>query len=234
MSRTERSAKTTRAARTARTTRSTEAERSAANFLPPNPTLPRLRAAAATCRGCDLWRPATQTVFGQGPADAELVMVGEEPGDQEDKQGAPFVGPAGRLLHEAMAAAGIDRGRVYLTNAVKHFKFVRKELTKRRLHKKPTAAEVRACHPWLEEEIGVIKPALTVALGSTAGEALVGRGIKVTQARGRVLRSDWAGPVLITVHPSSVLRAPDESRAEARREFFRDLRRVAKELARHG
>jgi uracil-DNA glycosylase family protein len=207
---------------------------SAADFVPPHPTLSRLRAAAAGCRGCPLWRDATQTVFGEGPADADIVMVGEQPGDQEDIKGKPFVGPAGRILDEAIEAAGIDRRDVYVTNAVKHFKFERKALVKRRLHKKPNAAEVRACHPWLEQEIAVIKPRLSVALGSTAGQALLGPGLRVLENRGRVIASDWAGPVLVTVHPSSVLRTPSEAREAARREFFRDIGLVAKELARLG
>jgi DNA polymerase len=207
---------------------------SAADFIPPHPTLPELKAAAARCRGCPLWRDATQTVFGEGPADAEIVMVGEQPGDREDLEGKPFVGPAGRVLDEAIEAAGIDRRCVYVTNAVKHFKFERKPLIKRRLHKKPNAAEVRACHPWLEAEIAVIRPRLTVALGATAGQALFGGAFRVLENRGRVIVSDWAGPVLATVHPSSVLRAPSEAQEAARREFFRDIQRVAKELARLG
>jgi len=207
---------------------------SAADFIPPHPTLPELKAAAARCRGCPLWRDATQTVFGEGPADAEIVMVGEQPGDREDLEGKPFVGPAGRVLDEAIEAAGIDRRCVYVTNAVKHFKFERKPLIKRRLHKKPNAAEVRACHPWLEAEIAVIRPRLTVALGAPAGQALFGGAFRGLENRGRVIVSDWAGPVLATVHPSSVLRAPSEAQEAARREFFRDIQRVAKELARLG
>jgi len=199
---------------------------SAADFIPPRPTLPRLREAAAGCRGCDLWLNATQTVFGEGPANATLMFVGEQPGDQEDRAGRPFVGPAGRLLEQGLEEAGIDRDQVYVTNAVKHFKFVRQELIKRRLHKKPNAAEVRACNPWLREEVQLVGPKLIVALGSTAAQALLGSSFKVTQHRGEVVDSDWAGSVLATVHPSSVLRAPDEYRAEARREFFEDLVRV--------
>ena len=205
---------------------------SAADFIPPNPTLPRLRAAAAKCRGCDLWFDATQTVFGEGAAEAEVMFVGEQPGDEEDRQGRPFVGPAGRLLDAALDAAGIDRRKVYVTNAVKHFKFSRKETIKRRLHKKPNAKEIRACRPWLEEEIRVVRPRLIVALGSTAAQTLMGRDFRVTQGRGKVVQSEWAGPVLATMHPSSVLRTPDEDRENARREFFRDIERVAKELAR--
>jgi uracil-DNA glycosylase family protein len=200
---------------------------SAADFIPPRPTLPKLREAAAGCRGCDLWVNATQTVFGEGTAHAGVMFVGEQPGDQEDRVGRPFVGPAGRLLDEGLEAAGIDRGQVYVTNAVKHFKFVRGELIKRRLHKKPNAAQVRACNPWLREEIRLVQPKLVVALGSTAAQALLGNAFRVTQHRGEVVQSGWAGPVLATVHPSSVLRAPDEYRAEARREFFEDLATVA-------
>ena len=203
---------------------------SAADFIPPQPTLERLREAAAGCRGCDLWVHATQTVFGEGPKRAEVMVVGEQPGDQEDRQGHPFVGPSGRLLDEGLAAAGIDRSRVYVTNAVKHFKFVRIELTKRRLHKKPTAAEVRACHPWLEEEIRLLKPRVIVALGATAAQALLGPKFKVTEQRGKAVASEWAEAVIATVHPSAVLRAPPDSRAQARREFLADLRRVARFL----
>jgi uracil-DNA glycosylase len=200
---------------------------STADFIPPRPTLPRLREAAARCRGCDLWVDATQTVFGEGPGNATLMFLGEQPGDQEDRAGRPFVGPAGRLLEEGLRDAGIDRREVYVTNAVKHFKFVRQELVKRRLHKKPSAAEVRACNPWLREEIRLVRPKLVVALGSTAAQALLGNSFRVTQHRGEVVQSDWAGPVLATVHPSSVLRAPSEYRADARREFFEDLGKVA-------
>jgi uracil-DNA glycosylase len=203
---------------------------SAADFIPARPTLPKLREAAAGCRGCDLWLDATQTVFGEGAAHAAVMFVGEQPGDQEDRVGRPFVGPAGRLFDEALEAAGIDRGVVYVTNAVKHFKFARTELVKRRLHKKPNAAQVRACNPWLREEIRLVKPKLVVALGSTAAQALLGNSFRVTQHRGEVMTSEWAGPVLATVHPSSVLRAPDEYRADARREFFEDVARVASYL----
>jgi uracil-DNA glycosylase len=203
---------------------------SAADFIPPRPTLERLREAAAGCRGCDLWVHATQTVFGEGPRRAEVMLVGEQPGDQEDRQGHPFVGPSGRLLDEGLAAAGIDRSRVYVTNAVKHFKFVRIELTRRRLHKKPTAAEVRACRPWLEEEIRLLQPRVIVALGATAAQALLGSKFRVTEQRGKVLASQWAEAVIATVHPSAVLRAPADARAQARREFFADLRRVARFL----
>jgi DNA polymerase len=203
---------------------------SAAEFLPSHPTLERLREAAAGCRGCDLWRHATQTVFGEGPKRAVVMLVGEQPGDQEDREGHPFVGPSGRLLDEGLEAAGIDRARVYVTNAVKHFKFVRVELTRRRLHKKPAPGEVRACHPWLEQEIRLVRPRVIVALGATAAQALLGPKFKVTQQRGKAVTSDWAGTVIATVHPSSVLRAPVDAREQARREFFADLKRVARLL----
>ncbi|HET9038813.1 MAG TPA: UdgX family uracil-DNA binding protein [Gemmatimonadales bacterium] len=204
---------------------------SAAPFVPERPTLPSLRAAAAGCRGCHLWRDATQTVFGEGPRGAEVMLVGEQPGDQEDRQGHPFVGPSGRLLDEALATAGIDRRRVYVTNAVKHFKFVRVELTKRRLHKKPTAAEVRACRPWLEAELQVVRPKVIVALGATAAQALLGGKFKVTEHRGRPVTSSLADAVFATVHPSAVLRAPPDARERARREFFADLALVGRHLS---
>lgn len=200
---------------------------SAADFIPARPTLTKLRQASKGCRGCDLWVDATQTVFGEGPGRAPAVFVGEQPGDQEDRVGRPFVGPAGRLLDEALESAGLDRGSVYLTNAVKHFRFVRQELVKRRLHKKPNAAQIRACNPWLREEIRLVKPKVVVALGSTAAQALLGNKFRVTQHRGQVVVSEWAGPVIATVHPSSVLRAPDALRDDARREFFRDIATVA-------
>jgi uracil-DNA glycosylase family protein len=202
----------------------------ASDFIPPRASLKTLRAASAGCRGCDLWVNATQTVFGEGPASARVMLVGEQPGDQEDRQGHPFVGPAGRLLDAALEKAGIDRTQVYITNAVKHFKFVRQELTKRRLHKKPSAGEVKACNPWLREEIRVVQPEVIVALGSTAAQALLGRSFRVTQHRGELVQSDWAGAVVPTVHPSAVLRAPDDAREQARRDFFRDIARVGMTL----
>jgi uracil-DNA glycosylase family protein len=208
----------------------TAATGSAADFLPARSTLPSLRAAAADCRGCHLYKNATQTVFGMGPRAAEVVFVGEQPGDQEDRQGHPFVGPSGRLLDEGLAAAGIDRRRVYVTNAVKHFKFVRIELTKRRLHKKPNAAEIRACRPWLEEELRVVRPTVIVALGATAAQAILGPKFRVTEQRGHAVASLWAKAVFATVHPSAVLRAPGDAREQARREFFDDLAKVGRYL----
>jgi DNA polymerase len=169
-------------------------------------------------------------VFGEGPRDAEVMLVGEQPGDQEDKQGHPFVGPSGRLLDEGLEAAGIDRRKVYVTNAVKHFKFVRVELTRRRLHKKPSAGEVRACHPWLVEEIRLVRPRVIVALGATAAQSLLGPKFKVTQHRGKPVTSELADAVIATVHPSAVLRAPADARAQAQREFFADLRGIARAL----
>lgn len=199
---------------------------SAADFLPPTPTLPRLREAARGCRGCHLWVNATQTVFGEGSASAEIMLVGEQPGDQEDRQGHPFVGPSGKLLDAALEQAGIHRGRVYVTNSVKHFKFVLIERG-RRLHKKPNAGEVRACNPWLQEEIRQLKPRVIVALGATAAQALLGSQFRVTQQRGKPISSDLAEAVIATVHPSAVLRAPNMERERARGEFFRDIKEVA-------
>jgi uracil-DNA glycosylase len=212
---------------------STRSPGSAADFIPPNPSLPKLREAARGCRGCDLWVNATQTVFGEGPSNAEVILVGEQPGDQEDRKGHPFVGPAGRLLDDALEEAGIDRRRVYVTNAVKHFKFVVIERG-RRLHKKPSPAEVRACNPWLREEIRLLQPRVIVALGATAAQALLGKQFRVTQDRGKPIASELAEAVVATVHPSAVLRAPDDTRELARHEFFADIKQVAKYLERHG
>jgi len=199
---------------------------SAADFIPPKPTLPKLREAARGCRGCDLWVNATQTVFGEGSPTAEVMLVGEQPGDQEDRQGHPFVGPSGKLLDLALEQAGIDRSRIYVTNSVKHFKFVPIERG-RRLHKKPNAGEIRACNPWLREEIRLLKPKVIVALGATAAQALLGNQFKVTQNRGKPVPSDLAEAVIATVHPSAVLRARDGDRDQAREEFFRDIQAVA-------
>jgi uracil-DNA glycosylase family protein len=205
---------------------------SAADFIPPNPTLPKLREAAARCRGCDLWVNATQTVFGEGSAPADVMLVGEQPGDVEDRAGHPFVGPAGKLLDKALLQAGIDRTRVYVTNTVKHFKFVPIERG-RRLHKKPSPAEVRACKPWLMEEIRLVQPRVIVALGATAAQALLGKEFRVTQQRGKPIPSELAEAVFATVHPSAVLRAPADARDQAKREFFSDLKAVVRYLKRH-
>jgi uracil-DNA glycosylase len=203
---------------------------SAADFLPTNPTLPRLRASAKGCRGCHLWKVGTQTVFGEGPSHASVMLVGEQPGDAEDREGHPFVGPSGRLLDRALEEAGIDRDDVYVTNAVKHFKWERDEKGKRRIHKTPNAGEVRACFPWLEQEIALVQPRVIVALGATAAKALLGKSFSVMKERGRAIRSTWADAVIATVHPSAVLRAPRDTREEAEKAFFKDLVSVAKHL----
>jgi uracil-DNA glycosylase len=199
----------------------------AAPFVPDRPTLPKLRAAAAGCTGCHLYKLGTQTVFGEGSADADVVFVGEQPGDQEDLAGKPFVGPAGRVLDEGLAAAGIDRSHVYVTNAVKHFKW--EPRGKRRIHQKPNWAEMTACRPWLEAELAVVQPDVLVCLGATAAQSLLGRQFRVTKTRGVPVESDLAPSVVATVHPSSILRAPDEgARQEAMQDFVRDLKAVAK------
>jgi uracil-DNA glycosylase family protein len=183
--------------------------------------------AAKGCRGCDLWSRATQTVFGEGPRAATVLLVGEQPGDKEDIAGHPFVGPAGRVLDEALAEAGIDRTRVYVTNAVKHFKW--RPSGKRRLHERPNGAEIAACRFWLELELRLVKPHIVVALGATAAQALLGPAFRVTKQRGRLVSSPLAPRVIATVHPSSILRAPDdESRRQEMRAFVRDLRVVVK------
>jgi DNA polymerase len=198
-------------------------------LIPTRPTLATVREAARDCRACDLYKRGTQTVFGEGPKKAEVMMVGEQPGDSEDASGRPFVGPAGHLLDEALAEAGIDRARVYVTNVVKHFKWEARG--KRRIHAKPNAAEIAACRPWLETEIVLVKPRVLVCLGATAAQALLGRSFKVTQHRGRFVDSPLAPRVAATVHPSSILRAPDEERRRAEmRSFVDDLKRIAVEL----
>jgi uracil-DNA glycosylase len=197
--------------------------------IPDKLTLPALRAAAAGCKACDLWRLGTQTVFGEGTATARVMMVGEQPGDKEDLQGRPFVGPAGGILDKALAAAGIDRNDVYVTNIVKHFKW--EPRGKRRLHKKPNSLEISACRPWLEAEIKVVKPEVVVLLGATAAQGIMGGQFRVTQQRGQWVQSDIASLVLATVHPSSILRAPDDdSRHEEMRKFVVDLKKVAVQL----
>ena len=201
----------------------------AADFLPDQRSLPRLREAATGCRGCHLYRDATQTVFGEGAGRAELVLVGEKPGDREDIEGKPFVGPAGRLLNQALDEAGLDPKKAYITNVVKHFKFERRG--KRRIHRKPSAEEIRACFPWLEAELDVVKPRALVCLGATAAQALLGRQFRVSRDRGKLLGSPLAPVVMATVHPSSILRAPDEeTRRLERKRFVEDLRLVAREL----
>ena len=203
----------------------------AAAYLPHDLSLESLRKAAADCRGCDLWRIGTQTVFGEGRPRAKVMMVGEQPGDSEDVEGRPFVGPAGRVLDEALDSAGLERSAVYLTNAVKHFRW--KKSGKRRLHEKPNAAQVRACRPWLQAELAVIQPRVMVLLGATAAQSVMGPSFKVTQQRGQVLDSPLGVPVVATVHPSSILRSPDDqSRHEAMAAFVSDLKAVARFLKR--
>jgi DNA polymerase len=202
----------------------------AAEWIPPRPTLPKVRAAAAGCRACHLWTLGTQTVFGEGPRRAAVMIVGEQPGDQEDQAGRPFVGPSGRLLDRALAAAGIDRDAVYVTNTVKHFKWERGGRAGRRIHKTPNAAEVTACRPWLDVEIALVRPRLIVCLGATAAQALLGKQFRVTADRGKAIRgSSFADVVVATVHPSSVLRVPDAAgRERAEQAFFADLKRAAR------
>ncbi|TMC82014.1 MAG: UdgX family uracil-DNA binding protein [Chloroflexi bacterium] len=190
-------------------------------------TVDELKSAAASCKGCDLWQNATQTVFGDGDEHARMMLVGEQPGDQEDLQGKPFVGPAGRLLERGLDEAGIDRRRVYLTNAVKHFRWTRRG--KRRLHEKPNAGQVRACRPWLEAEIEVVRPGIIVLLGATAAQSVMGPSFRVSKQHGEVLESPFGTPVVATVHPSSILRATDdESREAAMSSFIADLKVAAK------
>jgi DNA polymerase len=191
------------------------------------PSLTSLIREAKTCRRCPLYRLATQTVFGEGPAHAPVMMIGEQPGDQEDLQGRPFVGPAGRILDRALADAGIDRSRIYVTNAVKHFKF--EPRGKKRLHKKPNAGEIEACKWWLDQELALVKPALTVALGATAARALAGRPLAIGTSRGRLIELREGLPGLVTIHPSFLLRMPDpEVKAQEYRRFVQDLRLIAK------
>jgi uracil-DNA glycosylase family protein len=184
-----------------------------------------LREAAARCRACDLWKKGTQTVFGEGSARPSLMLIGEQPGDKEDLAGHPFVGPAGRVLDEALAAAGIDRSEVYLTNVVKHFNWV--ERGKRRIHKKPRYSEIKACRPWLDAEIAATHPPVIVCLGATAAQSLLGREFSVMRDRGKFVTSELAPYVMATVHPSSILRAPDETSRQMQKEAFIDDLRIA-------
>lgn len=201
--------------------------------VPERPTLPRLRSAVQECRACELWAGATQAVFGEGPARAEAILVGEQPGDREDVQGAPFVGPAGRLLDRALEEAGIAREQVYLTNAVKHFRY--RARGKRRIHQRPEAVHLAACRPWLEAELAVVRPRVLVCMGAVAAQALLGSRVRVTRDRGRPLDSPLAADVSVTVHPSAILRAPDEAaRRAAYDAFVADLARVAGVLGRGG
>ena len=202
----------------------------AAPLIPPKPTLRALREAAAHCKACDLWKRGTQTVFGEGARHAQVMLVGEQPGHEEDLAGKPFVGPAGKLLDRALEEAGIDRRKTYVTNVVKHFKW--EPRGKRRIHAKPDVVEITACLPWLQAELEVVKPRALVCLGATAAQALLGRKFKVTQQRGQFVTSPLAPLVTATVHPSSILRAPDdETRRAERARFVEDLKTVAKALA---
>src|SRR5438067_9249321 len=212
---------------------SKQTTRTAAELIPPHPTLTTLRAAAAPCKACDLWKTGTQTVFGEGSPNAKVMFVGEQPGDKEDLAGRPFVGPAGRVLDEALAEAGIDRRDVYVTNVVKHFKWVPAERGKRRIHKKPRYSEINACRPWLDAEIAVIRPDVIICLGATASQSMLGREFSVMRQRGQFIESTLAPYVMATVHPSSILRAPDEaSRREQKQAFIADLRVAAKQIHR--
>jgi uracil-DNA glycosylase len=196
-------------------------------------TMEELRRLAVNCRACDLWARATQTVFGDGPADARLLIVGEQPGNSEDLEGTPFIGSAGRLLDRALVDAGIERESVYLTNVVKHFKWRRARSGKKRIHQKPDRGEVEACRPWLAAEVERIRPQLIVCLGATAAQALFGRDFRVTRQNGEVLESEL-GPTLATVHPSAVLRAPDDVRDQTYAGLVADLKVAAGWLARRG
>lgn len=203
---------------------------SAADFFPERKSLKAFREAAADCKGCDLWERGTQTVFGEGARHAEVLFVGEQPGNEEDLTGHPFVGPAGRLFNEALEEADIDRHRTYVTNVVKHFKW--EPRGKRRIHKKPNAGEISACRPWLEAEISLVKPNVIVCLGATAAQALLGAKFKVTKQRGQFIESTLAPYIMATVHPWSILRAPDdETRRLEKRRFIDDLKRVAAVLS---
>ncbi len=199
---------------------------SAELLIPTHPTLTALQKAAKNCHACYLWQRGTQTVFGEGEVNSKVIFVGEQPGDKEDVEGKPFVGPAGGLLDKALVEAGIDRTKVYVTNAVKHFKW--EPRGKRRIHKKPNATEIAACRPWLDAEIALLKPRVVVCLGATAAQSLLGRDFRVTQHRGEFVKSPLAPYVMATVHPSSILRAPDdETRHEEMRRFVADLKKLA-------
>jgi len=210
-------------------TRKPSSKSSASDLIPEQLTLPSLKAAAADCKACDLWKKGTQTVFGEGRRRSTILFVGEQPGNEEDLTGKPFVGPAGRLFDEALAEAGIDRKRTYVTNVVKHFKW--EPRGKRRIHKKPNALEIKACRPWLEAEVAVVKPQVIVALGATAAQALLGPQFRVTKQRGEFFESTLAPYVMATVHPSSILRAPDdETRRLEYRHFVADLKKLSDKL----
>lgn len=203
---------------------------SAAALIPEQLTMPALRGAAVGCQACDLWKVGSQTVFGDGAETAEVMLIGEQPGDQEDLAGKPFVGPAGQVLDQALAEVGIERRKTYVTNVVKHFKWIPKG--RRRLHQTPDAGEIAACRPWLENEIALVRPRIIVCLGATAAQALLGKQFRVTRQRGEFIQSPLAPFVLATIHPSAILRIPDSTaRAAALRHFVADLGKVAAQLA---
>jgi uracil-DNA glycosylase family protein len=203
----------------------------ATSMAPRLRTITRLREKAAGCRACDLWKAATQTVFGEGPSPAKVMLVGEQPGDQEDRAGRPFLGPAGKLLDRALEEAEIDRNEVYVTNVVKHFKWAASERGKRRIHKKPRGIEIQACRPWIESEIRVVRPQVLVCLGATAAQALLGKDFRVNRQHGQLVNSELAPYATATVHPSSILRAPDDQAREAQMAaFVKDLKKIARLL----
>ena len=209
--------------------RKLESEVGAGNFLPAGRSIQELRAAAANCKGCELWRNATQTVFGDGSEHAKMMLIGEQPGDQEDLTGIPFSGPAGQLLDRGLVDAGIDREQVYITNAVKHFKWLPRG--KRRLHQKPSGREIPACRPWLVAEVEAIQPGVLVCLGATAARAVLGKITKISEHRGELLESDLGSRIVVTVHPSSILRIEDsDMRQVAMRHFIDDLRTARRAL----
>ena len=208
-----------------------ELPKSAADFLPTHRTLKALREAARSCKGCDLYKNATQTVFGEGPPNASVVFVGEQPGDQEDRQGHPFVGPAGRLLDKALAAARISRAQVYVTNAVKHFKWIWRG--KRRLHQKPVIRQVMACKPWLQAELEVLKPKIVVCMGTTAAQAVLSKAVLVTKERGKFIAPNSGPTIFITIHPSAIYRQRDRSEQENEcRRFAEEMKLVGRKLRR--
>jgi uracil-DNA glycosylase family protein len=205
---------------------------SALDFIPPHPTIPKLWQAAQGCTACDLYKLGTQAVLGEGPAHAAAVFIGEQPGDQEDLAGRPFVGPAGKVFDELLAEAGILREEIFVTNAVKHFKW--EPRGKKRIHQKPNLGEVKACRPWLETELALVKPQGIVCLGATAAQSLLGPQFRITRDHGQFFESEWASWVTATLHPSAILRMPDrEKREEARAQFLEDLQKVAARLRRN-
>src|SRR5437762_5280197 len=208
-------------------------KQSARPLVPSKPTLQNLRQAAAGCKACDLWKKGTQTVFGEGSSSATVMLIGEQPGDKEDLAGHPFVGPAGRILDESLAAAGIEKSQLYVTNIVKHFSWVPDERGKRRIHKKPRYSEIQACRPWLEAEISVTRPQVIICLGATAAQGLLGKEFSVTRERGKFVPSTLAPYVMATVHPSSILRAQDDnSRRQQKEAFIEDLKAAAAQIRR--